>query len=232
VVDDDNNFGAFLASALEWRGHEVDCVGSVHDAVSSLYTARYDLVVIDLRLPDGSGLDLLRLATDRGLLAGSSAIILTGQEFEPPGDIRVFHKSASLDALLDSVTDIVARTKARRQARGGAWSTATRGTSKDQKRPSKREKVELVLYTSAASEKSAKALKAIQQVLSRYDAAQVSFSVCDLAERPARATEDGIVFTPTLVKRGPGPRTWIVGNLEQPGILVDLLEVSGVDRRK
>jgi KaiB domain len=41
-----------------------------------------------------------------------------------------------------------------------------------------------------------------------------------------------VVFTPTLVKRGPGPRTWIVGNLDQPELLVDVLEVSGGDRKK
>jgi hypothetical protein len=29
-----------------------------------------------------------------------------------------------------------------------------------------------------------------------------------------------------------GPRTWIVGNIDQPDLVVDLLEVSGVDRRK
>ena len=39
-------------------------------------------------------------------------------------------------------------------------------------------------------------------------------------------------YRPTLVKRGPGPRTWIVGNLDQDELLVDLLDVSGVDRKR
>jgi hypothetical protein len=41
-----------------------------------------------------------------------------------------------------------------------------------------------------------------------------------------------VLFTPTLVKRGPGPRTWIVGNLDQPELLTDLLDVSGVERKR
>ena len=43
---------------------------------------------------------------------------------------------------------------------------------------------------------------------------------------------DAVIFTPTLVKRGPGPRTWLVGNLEPPDMmLIELLELSGVERR-
>ena len=49
---------------------------------------------------------------------------------------------------------------------------------------------------------------------------------------PPLADEDAVVFTPTLVKRAPGPKTWIIGNLNQPDLLIDLLEVSGVSRRK
>jgi len=41
-----------------------------------------------------------------------------------------------------------------------------------------------------------------------------------------------VIFTPTLAKQGPGPRTWIVGNLEPVDALMDLLEVDGVDRRR
>jgi hypothetical protein len=36
------------------------------------------------------------------------------------------------------------------------------------------------------------------------------------------------VFTLTLVKRGPGSRTYIVGNLNEASIVADLLDVSGV----
>jgi len=66
----------------------------------------------------------------------------------------------------------------------------------------------------------------------------VSFTIRDLSERPSSGDEDSVVFTPTLVKRGPGPRTWIVGNLEQVGHqlllleITDLFDVSGVERKR
>lgn len=233
VVDDDRSFGGFMLAALGSRGHEVEWAGCIADALASLYANRYDLVIFDLRLPDGSGLELLRDATVEGLLDRTAAIILTGHDFEEPDDIRVFHKPLEIDPFLDRMAEIIARTKQRRDAGRIKPPSAARGTAHDRgHRTSKVIKIELVLYVSASSEKCQKALRTVHSVLQQYDADQVSFSVCDLARHPASAEDDSVVFTPTLVKRGPGPRTWIVGNLDQDELLVDLLELSGVDRRR
>jgi two-component system, OmpR family, response regulator len=233
VVDDDKVFGTFVLAALESRGHDVDWAGSIQDALGSMYGGRYDLVIIDLRLPDGSGLQLLRDATDEGLLTNSGAIILTGHDdFEEPSDIRVFHKSHDVDTLLDCMADIVAATKQRRQFAGGARPASRPTLALDGHRPPRGIRLELVLYTSAASEKSQRALRTVQRVLEKYNASQVNFTIRDLSSRPSSGDEDSVVFTPTLVKRGPGPRTWIVGNLEQEDLLIDLFDVSGVDRKR
>jgi KaiB domain len=94
-------------------------------------------------------------------------------------------------------------------------------------------KVDLVLYVSRESQKCQKAIRTIHQVLEQYDSTEVRLVVRDLSnDGGADGDEDAVVFTPTLVKRGPGPRTWIIGNLEQTDLLVELLEVSGVRRKK
>jgi CheY-like chemotaxis protein len=233
VVDDDRPFGGFMIAALETRGHDVEWAGCITDAMTSLYANRYDLVIIDLRLPDGSGLDFLRAATDEGLLANSAAIILTAHEFDEPSDIRVFHKPLDLDPFLDRMGSIVAHAQKRR-GNGSATHPPLKlhGISHDGARPGKSAKIDLVLYISASSEKCQKAIRAIHGVLERYDTSQVKFTICDLSGRPSLGDADSVVFTPTLVKRSPGPRTWIVGNLDQPELVVDLLEVSGVDRKR
>jgi CheY-like chemotaxis protein len=235
VIDDDRVFGGFMMAALESRGHEVDWAACIQDGLASLYARRYDLAIIDLRLPDGSGLDFLRDATDEGLFEHTSAIILTGHDFEEPSDIRVFRKSLDLDPFLDRMANIVAATKKRKIAsthRATQPPAIHRGLAFDRHRPRKGARIDLVLYTSAASEKSQRALRTIHRVLDNYDAHQVNLTICDLADQPAEAEEDSVVFTPTLVKRGPGPRTWIVGNLDQDDLLIDLLDVSGVDRKR
>jgi CheY-like chemotaxis protein len=231
VVDDDRPFGGFMLAALQSRGHHVEWAGCIADGFATLCTARYDLVIIDLRLPDGSGLEFLRDATDAGLLAGSAAIILTGHDFDEPSDIRVFHKPFELDPFLDHMAQIVAMAK-RRRAGSGKPAAGDGHAGSGQQRPARRRKIELVLYTSAASEKCQRAIRSIDQVLQNYDRDQVSFTICDLSGNPEAGDADAVIFTPTLVKRGPGPRTWIVGNLDQPELVVDLLEVSGVDRKR
>lgn len=54
VVEDDPAIQAM--AALHLRGYaEVDAAGSVREALAAVRRARYDLLVLDLRLPDGDG---------------------------------------------------------------------------------------------------------------------------------------------------------------------------------
>jgi len=108
---------------------------------------------------------------------------------------------------------------------------ALNGMAFDRQRPEKLIKIELILYTRAGSDACRRALSTIHRVLEQYNKAQVSLTVCDLAECPDGGDADSVIYTPTLVKRGPGPRTWIVGNLDKDEFLIELLELSGVDRR-
>ena len=231
VVDDDRAFGGYMVTALESRGHDVDWAGSIEDGLASLYARRYELVIIDLKLPDGSGLQLLRDATDERLLTHSAAIILTGHEFEAPSDIRVFRKSHELEPFLDRVSDIVAATRRHRFSMLKPHPSLS-GVVFDKARPPKAIKIELMLYTRGGSHSCRDALATIHRVLELYNRAQVSLTVCDLEVDPEGGDEDSVIYTPTLVKRGPGPRTWIVGNLDQDDFLIELLELSGVERRK
>jgi hypothetical protein len=115
--------------------------------------------------------------------------------------------------------------------RSGPPGRQVRSRSNDRERKTP-PKIDLVLYTSPVSEKSQRALRVIREVLNRYDASQVRFSTCDLSERPLDGEPDSVLFTPTLVKQGPGPRTSIIGNLEKDEILCELLDANGVDRRR
>jgi two-component system, response regulator RegA len=232
IVDDDRGFAGFMVTALQSRGHDVDWAGSIADGLASLFARRYDLVIIDLRLADGSGMQLLREATDEGLLAQSAAIILTGHDDEAPSDLRVFRKGVELEPFLDRVGDIVAATRHHRRVASTRLPPPLRAVAFDRQRPANVVKIELILYTREGSEACGRALSTMHRVLAKYNKAQVRLTVCDLALTPDGGDEDSVIYTPTLVKRGPGPRTWIVGNLDQDEFLIDLLELNGVDRRR
>jgi DNA-binding response OmpR family regulator len=60
IVEDDAATRTFLADNLSADGHEVLDAGTLGDALRTLEYHRVDLAVVDLGLPDGSGLELLR----------------------------------------------------------------------------------------------------------------------------------------------------------------------------
>ncbi|HEY6002374.1 MAG TPA: response regulator [Anaeromyxobacter sp.] len=60
VVEDNPALGRDVASAFRAKGHTVDLVESGDDADTSLRTQAYDLVVLDIGLPDLDGLEVLR----------------------------------------------------------------------------------------------------------------------------------------------------------------------------
>jgi two-component system, NtrC family, nitrogen regulation response regulator NtrX len=60
VVDDEPNIGLSLRLILEGEGYGVTICGSVADFQAQRSPGRADLYLLDVRLPDGNGIDLLR----------------------------------------------------------------------------------------------------------------------------------------------------------------------------
>jgi two-component system, cell cycle response regulator DivK len=60
VVDDHELNVALLERLLELDGHEVRAAGSLADAERALAEEQPAMIVLDLNLPDGSGLELTR----------------------------------------------------------------------------------------------------------------------------------------------------------------------------
>jgi DNA-binding response OmpR family regulator len=60
IVEDDPLIRTFLADNLTADGYDLLVAGTIDQALVELESRRPDLAVIDLRLPDGSGLDLIR----------------------------------------------------------------------------------------------------------------------------------------------------------------------------
>jgi DNA-binding response OmpR family regulator len=63
VVDDEPEIAEVVRGYLERDGLAVDVCGTVAEALSALERGAPDLLVLDITLPDGSGLDVLRAAS-------------------------------------------------------------------------------------------------------------------------------------------------------------------------
>jgi hypothetical protein len=89
--------------------------------------------------------------------------------------------------------------------------------------------VELTLYISPASPPSLKARRNMEKLLQEFRAAEIGFEVLDLAREPERAERTTWSSPPTLVKRRPEPRAWILGDLSDPAVVTDLLHMCGIE---
>jgi two-component system, response regulator RegA len=76
LVDDDQVFRERLARAFRDRGFDVHTAGDVEEAVAVARTETPELAVVDLRMPGGSGLDLVREL--RSIDAATKIVVLTG----------------------------------------------------------------------------------------------------------------------------------------------------------
>lgn len=62
LVEDKDSLRQMLRLTLESAGHSVEAYGNPSDAIRRLESARFRLVLTDLRMPGASGLDVLRAA--------------------------------------------------------------------------------------------------------------------------------------------------------------------------
>lgn len=78
VVEDDRTVGQYLQRGLEEAQYHADLVPDGLEALRLASGGNYDLLILDLRLPGMSGLEVLRTLRDRGHTI--PILILTAQE--------------------------------------------------------------------------------------------------------------------------------------------------------
>jgi len=76
IVDDDNSFRERLARAMEKKGFKVTQAGSVKDGINSVKVKKHEFAVVDLRLNDGNGLEVVKELQESN--NNSKIIMLTG----------------------------------------------------------------------------------------------------------------------------------------------------------
>ncbi|WP_454748228.1 response regulator transcription factor [Ciceribacter selenitireducens] len=92
VVEDDEVLSDGLKVGLNMLGFTVDAVGRVADACEAVAVNRFDAIVLDLMLPDGSGLDVLAQLRASG--GRTPVLLLTARD-------EVGDRIAGLDAGAD-----------------------------------------------------------------------------------------------------------------------------------
>ncbi len=112
VVEDDAVQADAVRALLGGSGVEISTVPSKAEAISQLSSVTFDCVVMDLRLADGTGFELLEAMTSDERITFPPVIIYTGKQLTDAEEDRLRQYSSSIivkgarspERLLDEVT--------------------------------------------------------------------------------------------------------------------------------
>jgi ActR/RegA family two-component response regulator len=101
LVDDDPRVLCAIARVLEFLGHDVERADSVRASLACLRTMQFDMVVTDLSLRDGSGLEVIDAV---GLARTQMVALCDGTEdVLVPDHVRRAPKTGNLGDLIAAV---------------------------------------------------------------------------------------------------------------------------------
>lgn len=114
VVDDEPDIALICRLTLTLAGFEVDERGNGEDALSYLATETPDVVLLDLRLPDLSGWEVLDRLRDGGRLSDLSVILFSAhasaaQSAVEAGCVSFIAKPFTPDELVKEVEAAIGR---------------------------------------------------------------------------------------------------------------------------
>jgi len=122
VVDDEENIGRSLRMILEREGYQVNTVRNVAEFRTFPDRTRIDLFLFDMRLPDGSGIDLLRelQATDisaPAVMISGHATIADAVEATRAGAFDFLEKPLGRDRVMVAVRNALEQGTLRQENR-------------------------------------------------------------------------------------------------------------------
>ena len=107
LVEDNADLRELLTFVLESEGYEVDAVDGADEGLALLHTTRYGLILTDYALPRRNGHWLLQQAEAAGLLADTSAVIVTAHPSVPDARWRVVRKPVDVDTFVQTVRSLI-----------------------------------------------------------------------------------------------------------------------------
>jgi CheY-like chemotaxis protein len=213
-VEDDPDIRETLADLLRDEGYQVDEAENAHDGLALLQHAKFDVLLSDYRLPDLNGTEMIAEAVRRGALTGTAVLLLSAStKIEGAEGLTVLQKPIDVDALCRAIE--------------AASPLLTQRSTEEECA------LRLVLFVLEPSESATRAKTVLASMLQRRGIAGSCLEVVDVgtAAGRARAAQERVAFTPTMLRLYPLPRRWIVGDLRRKAVVERLLWESRADKR-
>jgi len=114
VIDDDPSLLKFLEEFLITKGHTVDAVDNANDAQKVFKKRRYDLILMDILMPDVNGIELYKQLRQLDKSVDNRMLVMTGdilgkstRTFLHKTGVRFIEKPFDTDALMTKIDEIM-----------------------------------------------------------------------------------------------------------------------------
>ncbi len=119
LVEDDDNLAQFMRLVLRKAGYQTIHVSSNQEAMDAISEHLPNLILLDMHLPDGNGLEILQFLKDKHPQANIPVIITTGQELDQlslayPVLLDCFFKPLEINQLLSTIEKAIVKSTSRR----------------------------------------------------------------------------------------------------------------------
>ncbi len=116
-VDDNPDIIQLLEMTIESLGHEFDSVLSGREGLEKIRDGGFDMVFLDLSMPDFTGMDVINSLVEDGTMNKSNIVLFTAsylglgkleEDLQKKGVHSILTKPADIDQIIDKVNEIEA----------------------------------------------------------------------------------------------------------------------------
>lgn len=111
VVDDDLIFGKNFVTILRDRGYYVELAGTGNKAIDTLNAEYFDIVLLDIKLPDINGIEVFKKIKE--IKPETGVIVMSAYPFDKPAMDKIqeesliyFCKPFDINAVLNAIKKI------------------------------------------------------------------------------------------------------------------------------
>lgn len=114
IIDDDNDIARALEKFLAIKGHSCKTLNKGSEGLKAIQADSFDVILLDLRMPEWNGFDILRMLAYGGILHDKKVIVISAldlttkekEQMKAAGVVDILSKPFSplaLEKVIDSL---------------------------------------------------------------------------------------------------------------------------------